>query len=75
MFDLRADLAELYLKLKLFEESKRTVIDALKALHDGNNDIDQKSRNVNTLIQLAKVYLEEDMMGTDWMFKEKPEAK
>lgn len=75
LFDLRADLAELYLKLKLFEESKRTVIDALKALHDGNNDIDQKSRNVNTLIQLAKVYLEEDMMGTDWMFKEKPEAK
>lgn len=72
---MRADLAELYLKLKLFEESKRTVIDALKALHDGNNDIDQKSRNVNTLIQLAKVYLEEDMMGTDWMFKEKPEAK
>jgi tetratricopeptide repeat protein 21B len=27
------------------------------------------------LIQLAKVYLEEDMMGTDWKFKENPDAK
>ena len=27
------------------------------------------------MIQLAKVYLEEDMMGTDWKFKENPDAK
>ena len=40
-----------------------------------SNDIDHKSRNVNTLIQLSMVYLEEDMIGTDWKFKENPDAK
>jgi hypothetical protein len=27
------------------------------------------------LLLLAKVYLDEDMQGTDWRFKENPDAK
>ena len=46
--------SELYLKLKAFEDSKRTLIEALKALTDGTNDIEHKSRNVHTLIQLSR---------------------
>jgi hypothetical protein len=38
-------------------------------------DLDNKMRNVSTLNLLAKVYLEEDMQGTDWRFKENPDAK
>lgn len=75
LYDLRADLAELYLKLKAFEDSKRTLIEALKSLNEGNLDFEYKSRNVHTLINLARIYLEEDMMGTDWKFKENPDAK
>lgn len=76
LFDLRIDLAELYIKLKAFDDSKRVLIDALKSLKDlSKPEIDTKSKNVNTLILLAQVYLEEDMMGTDWKFKENPDAK
>ena len=75
LFELRIDLAELYIKLKAFDDSKRVLIDALKSLKDFKPDIDTKSKNVNTLILLAQVYLEEDMMGTDWKFKENPDAK
>lgn len=76
LFDLRTDLAELYIKLKAYDDSKRVLIDALKSLKaDFKQDIDTKSKNVNTLILLAQVYLEEDMMGTDWKFKENPDAK
>lgn len=75
LFDLRTDLAELYIKLKGFDDSKRVLIDALKSLKDFKQDVDTKTRNVNTLIQLSKVYLEEDMSGADWKFKENPDAK
>jgi len=72
---LRTDLAELYIKLKAFEDSKRVLLDALRSLNDHKQDIDTKSRSVNTLVLLAKVYLDEDMQGTDWKFKENPDAK
>ena len=75
LFDLRIDLAELYIKLKAFDDSKRVLIDALKSIKDFKQDITTKSRNVNTLILLSQVYLEEDMQGTDWKFKENPDAK
>mmetsp|Transcript_16607 Transcript_16607/g.28285 ORF Transcript_16607/g.28285 Transcript_16607/m.28285 type:complete len:132 (+) Transcript_16607:2220-2615(+) len=75
LFDLRTDLAELYIKLKAFEDSKRVLVDALKSLKDAKPDLDSKQRNVNTLMLLAKVYLEEDMQSPDWKFKENPDAK
>jgi len=53
LFDLRTDLAELYIKLKAYDDSKRVLIDALKSLKDFKQDIDTKSKNVNTLILLA----------------------
>jgi len=53
LFDLRTDLAELYIKLKAYDDSKRVLIDALKSLKDFRQDIDTKSKNVNTLILLA----------------------
>ena len=53
LFDLRIDLAELYIKLKAFDDSKRVLIDALKSLKDVKNDLDSKSRNVSTLILLS----------------------
>jgi hypothetical protein len=68
-------LAELYFKLKAFEDSKRVLVDSLKALREMKVDLDNKMRNVSTLNLLAKVYLEEDMQGTDWRFKENPDAK
>jgi tetratricopeptide repeat protein 21B len=75
LFDLRTDLAELYIKLKAFDDSKRVLIEALKSLKDFKQDLLSKQRNVNTLVLLAKVYLDEDMQGTDWRFKENPDAK
>jgi len=75
LFDLRIDLAELYIKLKAFDDSKRVLIEALKSIKDFKSDIDTKTRNVNTLLLLSKVYLEEDMQGTDWKFKSNPDAK
>ena len=75
LFDLRADLAELYIKLKAFDEAKKVLIDALKVFRDMPQDIDLKSRNVTTLITLSKVYLDEDMQSPDWKFKENVDAK
>jgi len=75
LFDLRIDLAELYIKLKTFDDSKRVLIEALTSIKSHKQDIDTKTRNVNTLLLLSKVYLEEDMLGTDWKFKSNPDAK
>ena len=53
LFDLRVDLAELYIKLKSFEDAKRVLIEALRAISKLKDDIDNKTRNVNTLLLLA----------------------
>jgi len=66
--DLRTDLAELYIKLKAFEDSKRVLIQALKYLKDQKPDIETKSKNVHYLLMMARVFLEEDMRG-DRLFK------
>ena len=34
LFELRGDLADLYIKLKAFDEAKRVLIDALKTLRE-----------------------------------------
>ena len=61
LIDLRTDLAELYLKLKVFDQSKRVLIDALK--------------NVKFLVLMAKVCLDEDMQYPGWKLKENQDAK
>lgn len=75
LFDLRIDLAELYVKLKAFDEAKRVLIEALKSIKDFKSEIDGKTKNVSTLVLLARVYLEEDQQGADWKFKANPDAK
>jgi tetratricopeptide repeat protein 21B len=75
LFDLRGDLADLYIKLRAYDEAKRVLIDALKSLRELPQDIESKTKNVQTLITLAKVYLEEDMQGSDWRFKENVDSK
>jgi tetratricopeptide repeat protein 21B len=60
LFDLRIDLAELYIKLKAFDEAKRVLIEALKTIRDFKSEIEAKSKNVSTLVLLSRVYLEED---------------
>jgi Flp pilus assembly protein TadD len=46
LLDLRTDLADLYIKLRSFEDAKRVLIDALKFLKDQKPDIDTQSKNV-----------------------------
>lgn len=75
LLDLRTDLADLYIKLRAFEDAKRVLIDALKFLKDQKADIDMKSKNVHYLLMMAKVFLEEDMLQPDWHFKENIDAK
>lgn len=77
LLDLRTDLAELYNRLKVFEEAKRVLIDALKYIksQDSFNSLDMKIRNVKYLVLLAKVYLDQDMQSSDWKFKDNQPAK
>ncbi|MFO0116234.1 MAG: tetratricopeptide repeat protein [bacterium] len=60
LLDLRIDLAELYYKLKVHEEAKRVLIDALKYIksQDTYNSLEMKIRCVKYLLLLAKVYLD-----------------
>jgi tetratricopeptide repeat protein 21B len=75
LLDLRTDLADLYIKLRAFDDSKRVLIDALKYLKDQKPDIDTKAKNVQYLLMMSKVFLEEDMQQPDWHFKENIDAK
>lgn len=75
LLDLRTDLAELYIKLKAYEDAKRVLIAALKYLKDQKPDIDMKSKNVHYLLMMSRVFLEEDMQSPDWRFKENIDAK
>ena len=77
LLDIRTDLAELYNRLKVFEEAKRVLIDALKFIksQDSFNSLDMKIRNVKYLVLLAKVYLDQDMQSNDWKFKDNQPAK
>jgi tetratricopeptide repeat protein 21B len=46
LLDLRTDLADLYIKLRAYEDAKRVLIEALKFLKDQKADIDMKAKNV-----------------------------
>lgn len=66
LLDLRSDLADLYQKLKVFDQAKRVLIDGMKYLAAQASDLDNKTRNVGFLISLAKVCLEEDQQYPGW---------
>jgi tetratricopeptide repeat protein 21B len=61
LLELRTDLADLYIKLRAYDDAKRVLIEALKFLKDQKPDIDMKAKNVSYLLMMSKVFLEEDM--------------
>ena len=75
LLDLRTDLAELYKRLKAFDEARRILNDALKYLKQMGDGLEVKVRNVKYLMLYAECQLEEDMMMPDWKFKENPVAR
>ena len=76
LLDLRTDLAELYIKLKGFEDAKRILIEALKYLkHFDPNDLEFKAKNVHYYMLMAKVFLEEDVQSGYWQGKDNQDAK
>lgn len=75
LFDLRTDLAELYKKLKAYEEARRVLTDALKILKEQRDDLQNKIFNVQYLMLYAKCNLEEDMQYSNWRFKENTVAR
>ena len=68
-------MAELYIRLKAYDDAKRVLIEALKYLKNQKDDLDMKSKNVNCLLMMSRVFLEEDMQRADWKFKENTDAK
>lgn len=68
-------MAELYKKLKAFEEARRVLTEALKILKEQRDDIQFKIFNVQYLMLYAKCNLEEDMQFSDWRFKENIDAR
>jgi tetratricopeptide repeat protein 21B len=60
LLDLRIDLAELYFKLKVHDEAKRVLTEAIKYIKalDTYMSLDIKSREVKYLLLLAKVFLD-----------------
>ena len=75
LLDLRTDLAELYKKLKAFDEARRVLNEALKYLKGMGAGLEFKIRNVKYLMLYAECQLEEDMMLPDWKFKENTVAR
>lgn len=77
LLDLRLDLADLYFKLRVHNEAKRVLIDAMKYIKvlDTYNTLDIKTRAVQYLLLLSKVLLDQDMQLNDWKFKENEPAK
>ena len=55
-------MAELYKKLKAFDEARRVLNDALKYLKGMGDGLETKIRNVKYLMLYAECQLEEDMM-------------
>lgn len=53
LLDLRTDLAELYKKLKAFDEARRVLNDALKYLKGMGDGLETKIRNVKYLMLYA----------------------
>ena len=74
LLDLSTDLAELYFKLKAFDEAKRVIIEAMKSLSSIDDlDITNPKRVQYTLL-MAKIFLEEDVASGEWRFKPNEDA-
>lgn len=74
LLDLSTDLAELYFKLKAFDEAKRVIIEAMKSLSNiDDTDVTNPKRVQYTLL-MAKIFLEEDVQSGDWRFKPNEDA-
>lgn len=58
LLDLRTDLANLYWKLKIYDQAQRVLIEALKYLEEIEETIESKSKKVTYLVLIAKVALE-----------------
>lgn len=72
---MRTDLAELYKKLKAYDDARRVLTEALKMLKEQRDDLQSKVYNVSYLMLYAKCNLEEDMQYSNWRFKENQDAR
>ena len=74
LLDLSTDLAELYFKLKAFDEAKRVIIEAMKALNQMDDPDMTNPKRVQYTLLMAKIFLEEDVQSGDWRFKPNEDA-
>ena len=74
LLDLSTDLAELYFKLKAFDEAKRVLIDAMKSLNNMDDPDMTNSKRVQYTLLMAKIFLEEDVQSGEWRFKPNEDA-
>lgn len=74
LLDLSTDLAELYFKLKAFDEAKRVIIQAMKALNNMDDPELTNPKRVQYTLLMAKIFLEEDVQSGEWRFKPNEDA-
>lgn len=74
LLDLYADLAELYFKLKAFDEAKRVIIEAMKSLTSMDDPDMTNPKRVQYTLLMAKIFLEEDVQSGEWRFKPNEDA-
>mmetsp|Transcript_38825 Transcript_38825/g.38368 ORF Transcript_38825/g.38368 Transcript_38825/m.38368 type:complete len:606 (-) Transcript_38825:24-1841(-) len=74
LLDLSTDLAELYFKLKAFDEAKRVIIEAMKALNAMDDPDMTNPKRVQYTLLMAKIFLEEDVQSGEWRFKPNEDA-
>ena len=75
LLDLRTDLAQLFWRLKAYDQSKRVLVDSLKYLKTQEETLEVKSKNVTYLVLMSKVLLEADMQQPGWKLMDNPDAK
>lgn len=74
LLDLSTDLAELYFKLKAFDEAKRVIIEAMKSLNSMDDPDMTNSKRVQYTLLMARIFLEEDVQSGEWRFKPNEDA-
>ena len=74
LLDLSNDLAELYFKLKAFDEAKRVIIEAMKSLASMDDPDLTNPKRVQYTLLMAKIFLEEDVQSGEWRFKPNEDA-
>ena len=74
LLDLYADLAELYFKLKAFDEAKRVIIEAMKSLTSMDDPDMTNPKRVQYTLLMVKIFLEEDVQSGEWRFKPNEDA-